>query len=197
MFKNQSIHILAWFRIIFGLLCACELGVYYFKYAFFDSFYLEPSFHFKYYGFEWIPNLSRSTFKALLFICSASFLLVSAGLFYRISTWISFISFSWIFFMESSGYLNHWYFILLLSFLICWMPLNKSFSFDIKWGFIKNIKAINHWCIYLLCIQTFIMLFFSGIVKLNIDWLRGNTLLVFFPYFKEYPLLKLYFSLFG
>lgn len=77
------------------------------------------------------------------------------------------------------------------------MPLNKLWSLDVYLKIIKRDELIPGWNLELLKAQTFLMLFFSGIVKLNIDWLSGNTLDIFFSYFPENNLVLLYYDLFG
>jgi hypothetical protein len=192
LFDRISIVPLVLFRIIFGTLVIVELYTYYFHYQYFDSYYIQSQFHFKYLFFEWVPNLNSTEFKSLLILTGISFFCVAIGFLYRFFSWLAFLCFFWIFFMESAAYLNHWYFILLLSFLIVWMPIHKHWSLDVYLNITTPSTNAPRWNLELLKAQTFIMLFFSGIVKLNSDWLSGNTITVFWEYFQTNNLVKLY-----
>ena len=45
------------FRILFGLTLIYSLGRFWY-YGWVEQFFIKPSFHFKYWGFAWIPDLS-------------------------------------------------------------------------------------------------------------------------------------------
>ena len=53
LFKPVDIASLAFFRIAFGTILLWEVWRY-FDYGWIERYYIEPEFHFTYYGFEWV-----------------------------------------------------------------------------------------------------------------------------------------------
>ena len=70
---NQSTEAapLAVFRILFGAIMVFSMLRFY-AYGWIEKLYLEPAFHFSYYGFEWVKPLGEYTY--LLFFFPAFFL---------------------------------------------------------------------------------------------------------------------------
>ena len=98
------------------------------------------------------------------------------GFKYRIATILFFLAFSQIFFSEQSRYLNHFYLIWLVSFILIFIPANRALSFD-SW-FNKKIRTdfVSAHSLWLLRILVGIPYFFGGVAKLNPDWLAGYPL---------------------
>ena len=63
-------------------------------------------------------------------MCGLSAFLVAIGLKYRLSIFLFFLSFTYIELMDKTTYLNHYYFISILSFLMLFIPANATFSLD-------------------------------------------------------------------
>jgi hypothetical protein len=91
-----------------------------------ETIYIEPSFHFSYYFFEWIKPIGGYTYL-LFFICGVSAFMVAIGYRYKLSIIIFFLSFTYIELMDKTTYLNHYYFISILSFLMIFLPANYSY----------------------------------------------------------------------
>ena len=133
------------------------------------TLYIEPSFHFTYYGFGWVDDWGELTYL-LFIICGLSALLVMLGLFYRTAIVLFFLSFSYIELIDKTTYLNHYYFISVLSFLLCFVPANATFSLDNLRK--KNVPQKVH-RFYITSIQALIMIvyLYAGLAKVNSDWL--------------------------
>ena len=134
-----------------------------------EKLYLEPSFHFSFYGFEWVKPFGEMTYLLFLVCCMSAFF-VAIGYKYRLSIIIFFLSFTYIELMDKTTYLNHYYFISILSFLMIFLPANSYYSIDSK---IKgySFKKIPKWCTDCIKMLLFIVYFYSGLAKLNSDWL--------------------------
>ena len=61
---------LAVFRVSFGLLMFASI-IRFWSYGWIDKFYIMPSFHFTFYGFEWVRPLGSYTY-VLFAICAIS-----------------------------------------------------------------------------------------------------------------------------
>ncbi len=134
-----------------------------------EKIYIEPSFHFKYYGFNWVEGLGEYTYLLFL-ICGLSSLLVMLGLFYRVAIVVFFLSFTYIELIDKTTYLNHYYFISVLSLILCFVPANANFSLD---NFRKKIRhrSIPRFNITVIQALIVIIYFYAGLAKLNSDWL--------------------------
>ncbi len=124
--KEVSSSPLSVFRFFFGFLMSVSIIRFWSK-GWIKELYIDPSFHFSYYGFEWVKPLGDFTYL-LFFICFISSVFICLGLKYRISIIIFFLSFTYIELMDKTTYLNHYYFVSVLSFLMIFLPANASFS---------------------------------------------------------------------
>ena len=170
---------LAVFRIGFGLLMCYSIIRFWLK-GWIETLYIQPKFHFSYYGFEWVKPLEEYTY-ILFMICGVSALLVALGLKYRLSIFLFFLSFTYIELMDKTTYLNHYYFISILSFLMLFIPANATFSLD---NLIKrrSYSMVPKWTIDSLKILLSIVYIYSGLAKLNSDWLfKAMPLKIWLP----------------
>ena len=134
-----------------------------------NELYIQPEFHFSYYGFEWVKPLGDYTY--LIFVlCFISSFLVMIGFRYRFSIVLFFLSFTYIELMDKTTYLNHYYFISILSFLLIFIPCNAIFSVDNLINKKKFIK-VPKWNIDVLKLLITIVYLYAGLAKINSDWL--------------------------
>ena len=92
------------------------------------------------------------------------------GLKYKTSIILFFLSFTYIELMDKTTYLNHYYFISILSFLLIFIPANATFSVD---NIINQKKFTNipRWSVDVLKLLITIVYLYAGIAKINSDWL--------------------------
>src|SRR5690606_16987259 len=136
---------LAVFRIFFGLLMFASIVRFWLN-GWIEKLYITPKYFFSYYGFEWVKPLGDFTYL-LFIICGLAAVLVAAGYKYRISIVIFFLSFTYIELMDKTTYLNHYYFISLLSFLMIFLPAASYFSIDAWKNPQKVFQKIPRWCV--------------------------------------------------
>jgi len=159
---------LAVFRIGFGLMMLYSIMRFYFM-GWIDKVYVKPNFHFKYYGFEWIPELGEYTY-ILFVLCALSSITIALGLKYRISIILFFLSFTYIELLEKTVYLNHYYFISIVALLLCFLPANADFSVDANQSRVQR-QYVPVWTIFSVKMFVGIVYFYAGLAKLNTDWL--------------------------
>lgn len=136
-----------------------------------ESIYVQPKFHFTYVGFEWVQPFGNIGMQ-LLFLCIAlSALMIVFGLFYRLATILFFISFTYVELIDVTTYLNHYYFISLVAFLLIFLPANKDYALDMRLHPEQRRLTVPAWCIGILRFQMAVVYVFAGIAKLNPDWL--------------------------
>ena len=164
-FKQESHpYSLALYRIGFGILVMFSLARFALN-GWIESLYLEPDFHFSYYGFSWVKPIGIYTYL-IFFICFFSALFVTIGYRYRYAIIILFLSFTYIELMDKTTYLNHYYLVSCISFLMIFLPCSTYFAIDSR----KNFK-IPQWTIDSLKFLIIIVYIYAGLAKINSDWL--------------------------
>lgn len=153
------------------------------------TLYIEPVFFFKYYGFEWVKPWGQYTY--LLFaICAASALSFALGLFYRVSSVILFLSFTYIELMDKTNYLNHYYFVSLVLFLMIWLPANSNLALDNIRKPATQKRMLPLWTTGSIRLLLGMVYVYAGLAKLNSDWLvDAMPLKLWLPAKNNLPLL--------
>ncbi len=163
------------FRIVFGLMIAWD-SVRYLQYGWIDEYYVRPKIHFTYLFFDFVRPWPEAWMMHLHFWLIALLgVLVGVGLFYRAAVVLLFLAYAYKFLLEKSVYMNHYYLIALLAFLLCWMPAERAFSLDRRRR-AERPQTVPRWCVLLLRTQLFIVYFYGAIAKLNPDWLAGEPM---------------------
>ena len=160
---------LAVFRIFFGLLMLGSLLRFYTN-GWIDKLYIQPQFFFSYYGFEWVKPFGEWTYLIFLIAGIAS-LFITFGWYYRLSMLTFFLSFTYIELMDKTTYLNHYYFVSILSFLLIFLPANAYFAVDALKNPERSFEWIPQWCTDSIKLLLSIVYFYAGLAKLNSDWL--------------------------
>lgn len=186
--KQTNIAPLIIFRMCFGGMLFLSMLRFWSK-GWIHSLYIAPRFHFKFYGFEFVNTLGLYTY--LLFIlCGIAALMVLVGFYYRIASILLFLSFSYIELMDQATYLNHYYFISLISLLLIFLPAHQQFSIDV-WR--KRVQAVTHvpnWNIDALKLMMGIVYVYAGLAKVNSDWLlQALPLKIWLPARNDMPLI--------
>lgn len=157
------------FRISFGLMMLISL-IRFWSHGWINELYIRPKLSFSYYGLEWIKPLGHATY-IIFFICAIASVLICIGYKYRIAIVVFFLSFSYIEFMDKTTYLNHYYFISILSFLMIFLPANAYYSVDALKNPQKAFQKIPAWTINSIKLLLCMVYFYAGLAKLNSDWL--------------------------
>ncbi|MCM4159968.1 HTTM domain-containing protein [Antarcticibacterium flavum] len=186
--KNTEAAPLAVFRIFFGVMMFISI-LRFAMLGWIEKLYIAPSFFFSYYGFEWVRPLGEWTY--LIFIISGiSALLVAVGYKYRLAVIVFFLSFTYIELMDKTTYLNHYYFISILSFLLIFLPANAYYSIDAWKKPSSAFQRIPAWCIDSIKLLIGIVYFYAGLAKINSDWLlKAMPLKIWLPSKYDLPLL--------
>ncbi len=167
--KYSQASTLAFFRLAFGLMILLSL-IRFASYGWIEKFYIEPQFHFTYYGFEWVKPIGVYTYLIFI-ICAIAALFVAIGYKYKWAILTFFLSFTYIELMDKTTYLNHYYFITIISFTLLFLPANCYFSVDAYKNEKLRFQKIPSWNIDILKLLLGIVYFYAGISKLNSDWL--------------------------
>lgn len=163
------------FRICFGLIMA-HWAWDYLTTGIVTRMYVEPKFHFTYYLFDWVQPWPGSGmylhFVALIVLA----LCIATGCFYRLSSWLFAVGFTYVFLLERTNYQNHYYLIGLIAWWLPVLPLQANVSVDAHiWPHLKS-QTMPAWVLWVLQFHIALPYFFGGVAKINADWLQGEPL---------------------
>ncbi|MEX0684595.1 MAG: HTTM domain-containing protein [Balneolales bacterium] len=179
---------LAVFRIFFGLLMLVSM-IRFAANGWINKLYIEPSFFFSYYGFEWVKPIGEYTY-IIFIVCGIAAMMVALGYRYRLAIVLFFLSFTYIELMDKTTYLNHYYFISALSFLMIFLPAHAYFSVDAHQKDTLRSQKIPSWSIDSIKLLIVIVYFYAGLAKLNSDWLmEAMPLKIWLPSLYGIPIL--------
>ncbi|CAM4298478.1 Vitamin K-dependent gamma-carboxylase [Pedobacter westerhofensis] len=169
---NTPKHIapLAVFRIAFGTIMLISTLRFILK-GWIEAFYIQPVFHFTFYGFHWVKAPAATGMYTLFALLVISSLLVTIGLFYRIAIGTFFLCFTYVELIDQTTYLNHYYLISVMAFLLILVPANRYFSADVWRKPQLYTECVPAWTINIFKLQLLLVYLFAGISKLNYDWL--------------------------
>nr|WP_229359516.1 HTTM domain-containing protein [Flectobacillus major] len=191
--KTSSAAPLAVFRICFGLMMLGSILRFWGK-GWIEQLYIQPRYFFPFYGFEFIKPLGQYTYL-LFIVCGISALLVALGWFYRIAIVGLFLSFTYIELIDKATYLNHYYFVSLVCFILIFLPAHLYFSIDSYHNRKLLVSAIPQWNIDVLKLMMGILYFYAGLAKINSDWLvHALPLRIWLPARNDMPIIGFLFN---
>ncbi len=131
-------------------------------------------FNFPYEGFQWLPLLPPWGIHVVVGLLAFSGLTMALGFCYRASVVVVFLTWGYLFAVESTRtyWQSHFYLELLLAFLLIWMPAARTYSVDAWLARRQNLpRTVPYWTVWLLRGQLVIGYFYAGLAKVNLDWL--------------------------
>lgn len=193
-FRGVSITPLVAFRIIFGSLMLFGI-VRFISKGWVNELYIQPRFFFPYLGFEWITPLPGNwMYLPFIVMCVAAVGMI-IGWRYRITAMTFFLCFTYVELLDKSNYLNHYYFVSLVSFLMCLVPANAAFSLDARANPAIRKTVVPAWTIRIIQLQLGIVYFFAGVAKLHTDWLfHAQPLRTWLQAYRDLPVIGSWFS---
>ncbi len=193
LFRQVDISSLIFFRIAFGTVMLWEV----FRYLDGSRIYrywIDPTYHFTYPFFDWVRPWPGDGMFLHFYILGLLSALITVGLLYRLSTALFFLGFSYIFLLERAQYLNHFYLIGLMSFLMIFMPAHRAVSLDAMIRPEIRSATTPFWALSLMVGQIGIVYFFGGIAKINRDWLRGEPMRDWLSSRTDFPVIGSLFT---
>jgi hypothetical protein len=170
LIRETPAHSLAFFRILFGLMIFGGTLRFMLK-GWVDSLYVKPTFYFNYWGFEFVKPLPEWATYGLFILLALSALMVALGCYYRLSSIVLFLSFGYTELIDKTNYLNHYYFVSLMAFVIIFLPMHSSWSIDAMRKPGLRRLTVPNWMLLAIKMQLGIVYFFGGIAKIKYDWL--------------------------
>ncbi|WP_340155580.1 HTTM domain-containing protein [uncultured Winogradskyella sp.] len=188
LFKHIDNSGLIVFRIIFGLLCFLEsVGAIFTGWV--KRTLIDPEFTFSFIGFEWLQPLPGSWMYVYYIVMGIFGLFIMLGYKYRFSMLMFALMWTATYLMQKSSYNNHYYLLVLLSFIMVIMPANRYASVDVKQN--PSLKSISmpSWCKWFFVLQLFILYTYASIAKLYPDWLDTSVIEILMKSKISYPIV--------
>lgn len=187
--KPVSIAPLVTFRIVFGALMCFSLLRFWWR-GWIKAVYIDPPFHFSYWGFDWVQSLGDPGMYWLFGLVIVAGLCICIGFCYRLASVVFCLGFTYIELIDVTTYLNHYYFISLVALLLVFLPANRMLSVDaMLWPRIRQteVAQVN---IGILRFQLAVVYIFAGLAKLNYDWLiRAEPMRTWLPAKSHLPIV--------
>jgi hypothetical protein len=152
--------------------------------------YINPVYHFTYYGFGWVKPLGEWGMYGLFALLAITALCIMLGLFYKVSITLFFLAFTYVELIDKATYLNHYYFVSIISFLLILVPAHRYFSLDVWRNSSLLATHVPRWTVGIFQWQLGLVYFYAGLAKLNYDWLfQAMPLRIWLPSKSDMPVL--------
>jgi vitamin K-dependent gamma-carboxylase len=186
------------FRALFGA-TMCISMLRFIAYGWVDRLFVAPRFHFKYWGFGWIPDPSAEQAHVLFWVLALLGACIATGLAFRLTSWAFAVGFGYLQLVDVATYLNHYYLATLLAVLLALSPAGRAASFDALiaawWArrrgrqYTSVSTAPSAWHM-LFRFQVGTVYTFAGLAKAQSDWLlHAQPLRIWLPSHSDMPLL--------
>ncbi|MCW4470299.1 HTTM domain-containing protein [Flavobacterium sp. MFBS3-15] len=161
------------FRIFLGFLLACEtFGAILTGWV--KSNLVEPKFTFSHIGMDWLQPLPGNGMYWYFAAMGVLGLLVMVGYKYRFSIGMFTLLWAGAYFMQKTSYNNHYYLLMLVCFIMLFLPAHRYASIDARLN--PSVKKLTMpvWCSWIMIAQVSIVYFYATLAKFYPGWLDGT-----------------------
>ena len=173
LFEKTDIRYIALLRIVIGVWFFVD----YAGMLIIDSVgeaYVRAQMNFPFYGFEWVKPLPGWAMYAVFVIMALCAVGIAIGYRYKLSLVIFLFLQLYIFMIDIVYTLNKFYLFMLLALVLLCIPADKFWSWRVRMKSEDKQETVPRWM--LLVFQLFLVMiyFYSGLSKLNYDWLVSH-----------------------
>ncbi|MDF0717617.1 HTTM domain-containing protein [Muricauda sp. 334s03] len=188
LFKKIDNAQLVVFRVFYGLLVSAEcygaIATGWVRRAL-----VEPQFTFSFIGFEWLQPLPGNGMYIYFAVMGTLGLLIALGYKYRFSALAFALLWSGVYLMQKTSYNNHYYLLMLLAYIMAFLPANRAASLDAKLYPKLRSQTMYNWIRWTIILQLFIVYTYASVAKLYADWLDFSMIEVLMAHRKDYYLI--------
>lgn len=188
LFAPMDIAGLVVVRIAFGAIMFYEV-LRYFHNGWIRAYWIETPINFTYPGFDWVKPMSPLNMYVLFAVLGVLAFCIMAGFCYRLSAGLFALGWTYVFLLEQSRYLNHFYLLCVLAGILCLLPAHAAFSVDARRFPKLRSDTVPAWTIWILRAQLTIVYFYGGLAKINADWLAGQPMQIWMSERTDFPLI--------
>jgi hypothetical protein len=158
------------FRIFFGILISLEsFGAILTGWV--KRTLIDPDFTFSFIGFEWLQPVPGSGMYFYFILMGLLGVSVALGYRYRLSMIAFTLLWTGAYLMQKTAYNNHYYLLVLLSAIMCFMPANRAYSLDVRRNPAIRRDSMFALVKWVVVAQLLIVYTYAAIAKLYTDWL--------------------------
>jgi hypothetical protein len=143
----------------------------FFAHGWIHDYFLEPTHFFPYFGLDWIRPWPGPGMYVHFAAMGALAIAVALGYRYRASITAFGVLFGYAHLIDKTNYLNHYYLVLCLCFVMALLPLHAHASLDARRDPAVRAAVIPAWVLWALRAQIALVYGFGGVAKLRADWL--------------------------
>lgn len=188
LFKQIDNTGLVLFRAVFGLLITIEaFGA--IATGWVSRTLVEPPFTFNFIGFDFLQHLQGPGMYYYFVLMGVFGIFVMLGFKYRFSMIAYAVMWTGVYLMQKSSYNNHYYLMMLLCWLMAFLPANGWFSLDAKKNPKNKTNAMPRWVILVLIFQVWIVYTYASVAKFYPDWLNASMAALLMEGRKHYWLI--------
>ena len=174
LFKQIDNTGLSLFRVVFGLLITLEaFGA--IATGWVRRVFVDPDFTFNFIGFDFLQVLIGEGMYLYFVLMGILGIFVMLGYKYRIAMFSYAILWTTVYLMQKTSYNNHYYLMVLLCWIMAFLPVNKRYSLDVKFNSSFKSIAVSQWVKWVLVLQVGIVFTYGSIAKWYPDWIHGTA----------------------
>ena len=194
LFEPVAIDFLVYFRMAFGAIMLWEM-VRYIEAGWVQRNFIDPPLHFTFYGFSWVRPWPGDGMRWHFYALAVLAACIATGLCYRVAALLFCVGFTHIFLIDQAFYLNHFYLVCLVSFIMIFLPAHRAFSLDVKLRPALRSRVAPAWTLWVLRSLVGITYSYGAIAKCNWDWLTGNPMREMLASADTFPIMGRLFHL--
>ncbi|NNM23935.1 MAG: HTTM domain-containing protein [Flavobacteriaceae bacterium] len=150
---------------------------------------VDPQFTFNFIGFDFLQPLPGTGMYYYFALMGIFGILVTFGYRYRFSMFCYALMWTCVYLMQKTAYNNHYYLMMLLCWLMVFLPANSWWSLDAKKD--PSVRSISapRWTYLVIIFQVWIIYTYAAIAKIYPDWLDGTVAAYFMKGKADYWLI--------
>ena len=150
---------------------------------------VEPDFTFNFIGFDFLQPLPGDGMYYYFALMGVFGMLVTFGYKYRFSMACYALMWTSVYLMQKTSYNNHYYLMMLLCWLMVFLPANRWFSLDAKQKPSLKSPSAPRWTYLVVIFQVWIVYTYASIAKWYPDWLDTTVAAIFMKGKSDYWLI--------
>jgi len=176
------------FRIIFGFLITCEAwGAILTGWV--QRAFIEPKMNFPFLDFDFLHPLPGEGMIYYFLLMGVFGVLVMLGYKYRMAALGYAVMWSGVYFMQKTNYNNHYYLMVLLTWIFCLLPANRSHSIDVRNAPELKRNHCYQWHLWIFKGTVLLVYFYSAVAKMYPDWIHAIPIKIWFNQKADYPVV--------
>ncbi len=188
LFKQIDNTSLILFRVVFGLLITIEaFGA--IATGWVRRTLVEPDFTFHFIGFDFLQFFPGNGMYIYFAIMGVFGLFVMAGYKYRFSMAIYALLWTCVYLMQKTSYNNHYYLMMLLCWIMVFLPAHRWFSVDAKQNPSIKSPSMSRWVLLILILQVWIVYTYASVAKWYPEWFDASVTGLFMQSKRDYWLI--------